>query len=124
MKNLLWGKVSFQDYFSKIYLYLKEKNIVEDRRKKRVHIYVSGRVQGVYYRQTTLKVAGEIGVFGWVRNTMDGRVEAVFEGDEEKVDKIVEWCKQGPSMASVTNISLMEEKYENEFHDFRVKHTI
>lgn len=96
----------------------------KDKNKKRVHVYISGRVQGVYFRQTTLKVAGEIGVCGWVRNTSCGRVEAVVEGDEEKVDRMIEWCKKGPSMASVTNIALTEEKYENEFHDFRVKHTV
>jgi len=92
--------------------------------KKRVHVYISGRVQGVYFRQTTLKVAGELGVNGWVRNTSCGRVEAVFEGDEIAVDKIVEWCKKGPSRASVTNIEMLEEKYENEFHNFRVKYSL
>ncbi len=88
--------------------------------KKRVHVFVSGRVQGVYYRQQALKIAGELGISGWVRNLMDGRVEAIFEGSEESVDKIVEWCKKGPSYARVINIEILEEKYKNEFEKFRV----
>lgn len=90
-------------------------------KKRRVHVYISGRVQGVYFRQTTLKVAGEYGVYGWVKNTSGGMVEAVIEGDELSVHKIIEWCKKGPSSASVRNVEVLEEKYENEFHDFRVK---
>jgi len=92
--------------------------------KKRVHVYISGRVQGVYFRQTALKVASELGVNGWVRNTLDGRVEALLEGDVLAVEKMIDWCRKGPSMAFVTNIEMLEEKYEGEFHDFRVKHTV
>lgn len=92
--------------------------------KKRVHMHISGRVQGVYFRQNTLIMAGELGVNGWVRNTSCGRVEAVFEGDDAAVDRIVEWCKKGPSLASVQNIEIQEEKYENEFKDFRVTYTL
>lgn len=90
--------------------------------KKRVHVHISGRVQGVYYRQTALKIAGELGIYGWVKNTLDGRVEGVFEGDEVKVDNMVEWCRKGPSMSRVDNVEMLEEKYRNEFNDFRIKH--
>ena len=93
--------------------------------KKRVHLYIFGRVQGVYFRQTALKISAEIGkIYGWIRNTSCGRVEAVIEGDEIKVDKMIEWCKKGPSSANVTKIEILEEKYENEFSDFRVKYTL
>lgn len=88
--------------------------------KIRVHILVSGRVQGVYYRQFTLKTASELGVKGWVKNLMDGKVEAVFEGDSEAVYKLVNYCRKGPSFASVTHLELTEETYKNEFEKFRV----
>lgn len=91
--------------------------------QKRVHVYISGRVQGVCFRQATLQTAGKYGVKGWVRNTHKGQVEAVFEGDEESVDNIIEWCKKGPTTARVKNIEIFKETYQNEFHDFRIKHT-
>lgn len=90
--------------------------------KKRSHIFVSGRVQGVYYRQTTLKVAAELEVSGWVKNLMDGRVEALIEGDADAVDTMVEWCKKGPSSAKVTQLENFEEEYKGEFEKFRVKY--
>ena len=90
--------------------------------QKRVHIFASGRVQGVYYRQLTLKHASELGVKGWVKNLLDGKVEAVFEGESEAVNKLVELCRKGPSFARVDHLEIDEEVYKNEFETFRVTH--
>jgi acylphosphatase len=70
------------------------------------HVYVSGRVQGVYYRTTTRETARERGVDGWVKNLEDGRVEAVFEGPEDDVEAMVEWCHTGSPNARVDDVSV------------------
>lgn len=68
---------------------------------KRVHVYVSGRVQGVFFRAECERVARSLGLAGFVRNLPDGRVEAAFEGLDADVDAAVAWCGHGPAMASV-----------------------
>ena len=70
----------------------------------RAHVFVSGRVQGVFYRATTRETARERGVAGWVRNRDDGRVEAVFEGPEDAVAAMVEWCHEGSPRARVEDV--------------------
>ena len=72
----------------------------------RAHVFVSGRVQGVYYRATTRDTARERGVDGWVRNLDDGRVEAVFEGTEAAVESMIEWCHTGSPNARVDDVSV------------------
>jgi acylphosphatase len=72
----------------------------------RAHVFVSGRVQGVYYRATTRDTARERGVAGWVRNLDDGRVEAVFEGTEAAVESMIEWCHTGSPKARVDDVSV------------------
>ena len=72
----------------------------------RAHVFVSGRVQGVYYRATTRDTARERGVDGWVRNLDDGRVEAVFEGPEAAVESMLEWCHTGSPKARVDDVSV------------------
>jgi acylphosphatase len=91
--------------------------------KKRVHIFVSGSVQGVYYRQHTVAMARELRVEGWVRNLIDGRVEAVFEGEADAVNELVKWCHKGPKYAFVRNVEVIEEKYTGVFNDFSVRYT-
>ncbi|WP_415381030.1 acylphosphatase [Halosimplex sp. TS25] len=71
----------------------------------RAHVYVSGTVQGVYYRATTRDEARDRGVDGWVKNLADGRVEAVFEGPEDVVESMVEWCHEGSSRARVDDVA-------------------
>ena len=88
--------------------------------KTRAHVFVSGKVQGVYFRQNTLQAANGRGVFGWVRNLPDGRVEAVFEGDEAAVNKMVEWCRSGPPSARVDSLDAKSEKYIGEFSSFSI----
>jgi len=62
----------------------------------RVHVFVTGRVQGVFFRAETKSKADSLNLTGWVRNLPDGRVETVFEGEKERVDTMIEWCRQGP----------------------------
>ena len=84
----------------------------------RVHVFVSGRVQGVFFRQNTKRQADSVGVRGWVRNLPDGRVEAVFEGEESAVKTIVDYCRHGPSAARVDNVEVKAEDFKVEFFDF------
>ncbi|MDI6592006.1 MAG: acylphosphatase [Patescibacteria group bacterium] len=90
--------------------------------KARVHIYVSGRVQGVFFRQNTQEKAKILGITGWVRNLADGRVEAVFEGEKEKVQDLIEWAKRGPIGAKVTELKIEWQEYQGEFKDFEIRY--
>ncbi|KCZ70459.1 acylphosphatase [Candidatus Methanoperedens nitroreducens] len=92
--------------------------------KKRMHIFVSGRVQGVFFRSSTKDMAQELGLTGWVRNLGDGRVEAVFEGEQGGVEKMIQWCRRGPEYARVDNIEVIPERYTGEFKGFAVRHSI
>lgn len=80
----------------------------------RRRVLVSGRVQGVFYRDSCRQVAQHEGVAGWVRNLRDGRVEAVFEGPEDAVDRVVAWCHDGPAGAVVTDFVVHPEVVEGE----------
>lgn len=71
---------------------------------KAIHAYVSGRVQGVTYRQSCRQVARSLGLVGWVRNLSDGRVEVWAQGDPEACDRLVDWLWQGPPAAQVTGV--------------------
>jgi acylphosphatase len=73
---------------------------------KRARVVVSGGVQGVFFRTETRERARSVGVAGWIRNVPDGTVEAAFEGDDERVDSMVEWCGRGPSGASVEHVEV------------------
>ena len=88
---------------------------------KRIRIYVSGVVQGVFFRHHTREQAVRLGVTGWVRNLPDGRVEVLVEGEDEAVDRLVAYCRKGPPGAQVTRIQIDVEKWTGEFKDFAVK---
>ena len=88
--------------------------------RTRAHVFVSGRVQGVFYRATTREQAGTHGVDGWVKNLDDGRVEAVFEGEEPAVEELIEWGHTGSSAASVKDVEVSYEEPEGE-SGFQVK---
>jgi acylphosphatase len=90
--------------------------------KVRARVIVEGRVQGVFFRHYTQEMAFRLGVKGWVKNRRDGRVEAVVEGDQERVDQIVQWCHRGPSEAEVTKVHLNWEIYTGEFDDFSINY--
>ncbi|SNZ03979.1 acylphosphatase [Natronoarchaeum philippinense] len=74
--------------------------------RTRAHVFVSGRVQGVFYRANTRDTARANGVDGWVKNLEDGRVEAVFEGPEDAVEETVEWCHTGSPAADVNGVEV------------------
>jgi acylphosphatase len=76
--------------------------------QKRVHVVVRGYVQGVGFRANCARRAEALGVTGWVRNQWDGSVEALFEGDVAAVDRLVDWCRAGPSRSEVTSVEVME----------------
>jgi acylphosphatase len=88
--------------------------------KVRAHIFVSGMVQGVFFRYETRIRAIRNNVVGWVRNLPDGRVEAVFEGEKKAVDAMIEFCRRGPPGAVVKNVEVIWEKPTGEFRDFRI----
>ena len=88
---------------------------------KRVHVFVSGQVQGVFFRAECASAARRRGLGGFVRNLADGRVEAAFEGDPAEVDSMVEWSHNGPRWAQVAKVDVIEEEPRGET-EFRVAH--
>ena len=87
----------------------------------RAHIFVSGRVQGVFFRVETRHEATKRNVAGWVRNTHDGKVEAIFEGQKEAVEKMINFCRKGPAGARVVDVTVQWEQYNREFRDFQIR---
>ena len=81
---------------------------------KRVHVRIRGRVQGVFFRVETRARAESLGIAGWVRNAGDGTVEAVFEGDDERVDSMVDWSRRGPGGARVDEVEAADEQPRGE----------
>ncbi|KAF6248622.1 acylphosphatase [Marine Group I thaumarchaeote] len=87
---------------------------------QRIRIIVTGKVQGVFFRQALKVMAKKNYVFGWVKNLKDGRVEAVLEGDENKISRLVEWSHGGPANARVEDVEIRNEKFSGEFTKFDV----
>jgi len=87
---------------------------------KRIHITISGHVQGVAFRASTREAAISLNLTGWVKNLRDGRVEAVFEGEDGQVEIMRRWCDHGPPLALVTGIYLSDEDYTGEFPEFTI----
>ena len=87
----------------------------------RARIVVFGRVQGVFFRYTMCREAERLQVTGWVRNRIDGAVEAVMEGEKEAVENLVSWCRQGPPGAVVRKIDVEWQEYQGEFNSFSIK---
>ncbi len=86
------------------------------------HVLISGKVQGVFFRSNTEDKVKELGLKGWVKNLPDGRVEAVFEGEEKVVNEMVEWCKKGPRFANVSKVDVEFKNARNEFNDFEIRY--
>jgi len=87
---------------------------------QRVRLFVTGKVQGVFFRQTLKVMAKQNNIFGWVKNLPDGRVESVLEGDEEQISVIVKWAHGGPANSRVKNVEIRNEKFIAEFSTFDV----
>ena len=86
----------------------------------RVRLFVTGKVQGVFFRQSLKVMAKKNDIFGWVKNLKDGRVEAVLEGNKENVSRLVEWAHGGPANARVEDVEIRNEKFSAEFSKFDV----
>ena len=84
-------------------------------KKRRAHVWITGRVQGVFYRAYTRDAAQLLGVTGWVRNLPGGTVEAVFEGDADQVEKMIEWCYEGSPLSRVDLVEVLDEIYTGDF---------
>lgn len=89
---------------------------------KRAHLYISGRVQGVFFRANTREKAQMYGLKGWVKNLPDGRVEVLAQGEKEKLEKLITWCHSGPPSASVTNVEVNWEKPDGNFDRFEIRY--
>ncbi|MCD6083507.1 acylphosphatase [Candidatus Aerophobetes bacterium] len=90
--------------------------------KVRAYVLISGRVQGVFFRSSAREQAYRLRVNGWIRNRWDGQVEAVFEGEEEDVLKMIEWCHKGPPGALVEDVKVRWEEYKGEFNTFFIRY--
>ena len=88
---------------------------------KRAHLWISGIVQGVFFRYSTRLKADELGVSGWVKNCFDSRVETVVEGEAEKVERMIKWCHTGPPQAQVTDVQTDWEEYQGEYSGFSIR---
>lgn len=87
------------------------------------HVFVSGRVQGVFFRVEIKNEATKNKVTGWVRNTSDGRVEAFFEGEKDAVEKLIDFCRRGPPAARVSKIDVNWKNYSGLFDGFEIRRT-
>ncbi len=87
----------------------------------RVHLIISGKVQGVYFRKHTQDVSLQNYVYGWVKNLLNGDVECVLEGLKSNVDKVISWCHQGPPNSRVDNVEIKCEAFTGNFTDFKIK---
>ena len=87
---------------------------------KRYHIWISGRVQGVFFRANTWKQARSLGLSGWVRNLPDGRVESVFEGEARAAEAMLNWSRTGSPPSRVDSVEVLEETAAGEFTGFKI----
>ncbi|MDD4237785.1 MAG: acylphosphatase [Desulfotomaculaceae bacterium] len=86
----------------------------------RAHLIITGVVQGVYYRVTARQEARALGINGWVKNRPDGAVEAVIEGNREKVVKFIDWSRQGPSASQVSGVQVEWGDFKGEYQGFSI----
>ena len=93
-----------------------------DVMKKRIHITVSGRVQGVFYRARTQEMALSLNLLGWVRNLSNGDVEMVAEGEESDLENLAAWCRQGPPSAVVTSVDVAWEEAGDDLERFAIRY--
>jgi acylphosphatase len=91
------------------------------REKQRVCLFVSGKVQGVFFRLKTKNKAEKLKIFGWVKNLTDGRVEILAEGEKEKIGNLIEWARKGPIFAKVNNLEIEKQEFKGEFNSFEIK---
>ena len=90
--------------------------------KSCIHLYVTGMVQGVFFRYTTKNEATRLGLSGWVKNLMDGRVEIMAEGEKKNLEKLLAWSYSGPPGAAVKNVEYTWSEYSEKFTFFYIKY--
>lgn len=90
--------------------------------KTTVHVLIFGRVQGVWFRASTKQKAEQLGLKGWVKNTDDGCVEAVFQGNEDRVMEMINWCNHGPPLSKVEKVDVTKKQSLDVFEDFCITH--
>ena len=90
--------------------------------KKSARVIIHGWVQGVYFRAFTRDQARSLGLTGWVRNRRDGTVEALFEGEKDKVDEMVAWCKRGSPSSRVEQVEVSSGPFSGDFDDFQIRY--
>jgi len=90
--------------------------------KKNVHVTISGKVQGVWFRANTKDKAEQLDISGWIRNTPDGKVEAIFEGEEENIKEMLDWCNNGPPLAKVKEVKIEEREPTNKYKKFDIRY--
>ena len=90
--------------------------------QRRVRLRIRGRVQGVFYRDSTRREAQRLGLRGWVRNRSDGSVETVAQGPPEQVAALIDWCHEGPALARVLEVGVTEEPRDADEPEFEIRH--
>jgi acylphosphatase len=85
-----------------------------------VHLLITGKVQGVFFRDSSKKVAEKLNITGWIKNRQDNKVEAMVSGDEKDVKAFIDWCKSGPERAEVEEV-IVSEKEKISFKKFEIK---
>lgn len=99
----------------------RKEGVIRMEANARVHVIVSGRVQGVFFRDETRRAAEKNGVAGWVRNLPDGTVEALFEGQASAVDAMIQWCHQGSPHSRVVDVQVEKQAYVGDMNDFTIR---
>ena len=85
------------------------------------HLIISGKVQGVFYRASCQEVAQRLGLTGWVENLQNENVEVLAQGEKEKIEKLIEWCKKGPAGARVSDLEIKYQNIVERFISFQIK---
>ncbi len=88
--------------------------------QRRIHVYISGKVQGVFFRSFIKEQADKLSITGLTKNTADNKVEAIFEGETRTINKLIDLCRQGPKFAKVEDVKIVEEPYKEEFTNFTI----
>lgn len=94
--------------------------MISSMTRVRVYLFIEGKVQGVFFRQTLRNLARSLSLTGWVRNMPDGRIEAVAEGEKEKIEELVSWCHSGPPLAEVSRVQARFEPYLGGYRDYEI----
>jgi len=90
--------------------------------KNQIHLFITGQVQGVFFRSQAKQKARSLGITGWIKNLPNGQIEAVAQGDQNKIKQFIDWCEQGPQLAQVEKVEIKTEQYQSEYQDFEVRY--